>query len=903
LTQLDLSDNQLTSLPGEIGQLTNLTQFSLSNNELRELPAAIRQLTHLTQLDLSDNQLTSLPGEIGQLTNLTQFSLSNNELRELPAAIGQLTNLTQLDLSNNRLTELPAWIGQLTNLTQLDLSNNRLTELPAWIGQLTNLAQLNLSSTRLTELPAWIRQLTNLTQLNLSSNRLTELPAWIGQLTSLTQLDLNNNELRELPAWIGQLTNLTQLDLRSTRLTELPAWIGQLTSLTQLDLNNNELRELPAEIGQLTSLTQLDLSHNPNLQLPPEIRGKSAPEIVQFYRQHLEQQVDRLYEAKLLIVGEGGAGKTTLTKKIQNPNYQLQPDEVSTEGIEVISVQFPFKNGKQFRVNIWDFGGQEIYHATHQFFLTKRSLYILVADSRKEDTDFYYWLNVVELLSGNSPLLIVNNEKQDRKRDINQRQLRGEFTNLKEVLAANFADNRGLQEIRTQIKRRITSLPHVGVELPKTWVRVREALERETRNHISLEEYLKLCEDNGFTRREDALQLSGYLHDLGVCLHFQEDDLLQRTVILKPTWGTDAVYKVLDNAQVVQNLGKFTRKDLQAIWQDDQYATMRPELLRLMMNFKLCYEIPGCPGVYIAPQLLSPNQPDYAWDESDNRFLRYEYEFMPKGILTRFIVEMHRWIEQQTCVWKTGVVLNKDGARAEVIELYRYHKGEIRIRITGNRKRDLLTTVRHELDKIHASYERLKYKTLVPCNCSTCKDHQTPYFYDLKRLYTFLDTGKPRIQCYESGDDVEVRGLIDDIAESYSRSSKPMSEPSKYNIKTEIVQIVENNSGEVIAKKYATDPAFTDALTQITQILRTLQQNHPTATEVEAKDVIEAEFEQIRTNQPHKWQTFRRQLLNRERWLNGGKAALSETAKHYVEGNVFYKVGLAFLDGFSAEEE
>ncbi len=49
---------------------------------------------------------------------------------------------------------------------------------------------------------------------------------------------------------------------------------------------------------------------------------------------------------------------------------------------------------RDFRVNIWDFGGQEVYHSTHQFFLTHRSLYLLVADDRKEDTDFNYWLTL-----------------------------------------------------------------------------------------------------------------------------------------------------------------------------------------------------------------------------------------------------------------------------------------------------------------------------------------------------------------------------------------------------------------------------------------------------------------------------------------------------------------------------
>lgn len=109
------------------------------------------------------------------------------------------------------------------------------------------------------------------------------------------------------------------------------------------------------------------------------------------------------------------------------------------------------------------------------------------------------------------------------------------------------------------------------------------------------------------------------------------------------------------------------------------------------------------------------------------------------------------------------MVLSKDGARAEIIELYRYHKGEIRIRVTGSRKRDLLTAVRHELDKIHNSYERLKYNTLVPCNCSTCKNSRTPHSYQLQVLHRFLDNKQDQIQCQNSFQMVYVGGLFDDI--------------------------------------------------------------------------------------------------------------------------------------------
>jgi internalin A len=577
-----------------------------------------------TELILSLGELTSLPSEVGTLTNLQSLTLSGDKLMSLPLEIGQLINLTSLILFRNQLTSLPAEIGQLTNLRLLALYNNQLTSLPREIGKLINL-----------------------TSLELYHNQLTDLPSTIGQLKNLKSLDIRGSQLTSLPKEISYLTNLRSLYVTYSQLRSLPVEIGQLINIQSLVFRFNQLRSLPTEIGQLTNLALLDVEGNQLPKLPPEIQG--AQSTLQFYTQQAEQSSDRLYEAKLLIIGESGAGKTTLAQKIQNIDYELQ-EEDTTRGIDVIQWQFQTDKGKVFRVNIWDFGGQEIYHSTHQFFLTKRSLYILVADSRKEDTDFYYWLNVVELLSDNSPLLVIKNEKQERQREINERQLRGEFTNLKETLPTNLATKRGLPEILTQIKHYISNLSHVGTELPKTWVKVREALEQETRNYISLDEYLKICQDNGFTRREDKLQLSGYLHDLGVCLHFQDDDLLLKTVILKPTWGTDAAYKVLDNPQVIKAQGKFDRADLVTIWNEDQYATMRPELLRLMMNFKLCYEIPSRLGNYISPQLLSPEQLDYDWDDTENLLLRYEYEFMPKGILTRFIVEMHSWIEGQTIV-------------------------------------------------------------------------------------------------------------------------------------------------------------------------------------------------------------------------------------------------------------
>ncbi|BAZ08233.1 Miro domain-containing protein [Calothrix sp. NIES-4071] len=731
------------------------------------------QLVNLQSLDLSFNKLSNISAKIGHLVNLQSLRLSNNQLSNIPAEIGELVNLQSFDLGFNELSNIPAEIGHLVNLQSLYLRVNQLSNIPAEIGELANLQSLDLRDNQLSNIPAEIGELANLQSLDLRDNQLSNIPAEIVQLVNLQSLELNGNKLSNIPAEIVQLVNLQFLDLSFNKLSNILAEIGQLVNLQSIDLSHNQLSNIPAEIAKLSKLKKLDLRGNP-VPIPPEILGAKkfsgepgdVKEILDFYfRVQDHKETEPLYEAKLLIIGEGGAGKTSLAKKIEDENYALEQNEKSTEGIDVIQWKFTLDNGHEFRVNIWDFGGQEIYHQTHQFFLTKRSLYALVADTRKENTDFYWWLKVAELLSDSSPVLIIKNEKQDRNTEVNERQLRGEFTNLKEVLATNLETNRGLAEIKQAIKQYISNLPHVGDKspLPKLWVRVRSALENysQTRDYLELSEYYRLCEINQLTDRQDMLRLSRYLHDLGVCLHFQDDSTLKHYVILRPEWGTNAVYKVLDNKTVKQNLGCFTQENLADIWQDNKYANMRDELLQLMMRFKLCYQIPNRPGNYIAPQLLDIEQPEYSWDKSYNLILRYKYEFMPKGILTRLIVETHPWIENQKLVWKNGVVLNKDETRALVIE--NYNQREIKVSVSGNRKKELLAVVTHELDKINQTFERLQYQTLVPCNCIQCLGTENPNTYPLEKLRKRLKDGRYTVECEKSYEDVDVRRLIDDV--------------------------------------------------------------------------------------------------------------------------------------------
>ncbi len=233
------------------------------------------------------------------------------------------------------------------------------------------LTELDLSSDDyplLNSIPIEVFELEQLRSLKLTNNNIATIPPDITRLTHLQFLDLWGNRFQEFPHVLGNLQNLVILRLSLSSLDCVPQWLAEIKELS-LDLSSNQLTELPESLSQLTNLTRLDLRDNPLKYPPLEVANRGIEEIAKYFQQ-FQSGKDYLYEAKLLIVGEAGAGKTTLAKKIQNPNYQLQ-EEDSTQGIDVITHNFMSPNQENFRINMWDFGGQEIYHATHQFFLTK----------------------------------------------------------------------------------------------------------------------------------------------------------------------------------------------------------------------------------------------------------------------------------------------------------------------------------------------------------------------------------------------------------------------------------------------------------------------------------------------------------------------------------------------------
>ncbi|XP_045731631.1 leucine-rich repeat and calponin homology domain-containing protein 4 isoform X4 [Mirounga angustirostris] len=177
ITQADLSRNRFPEVPEAACQLVSLEGLSLYHNCLRCLNPALGNLTALTYLNLSRNQLSSLPPYICQLP-LRVLIVSNNKLGALPPDISALGSLRQLDVSGNELQALPAELCSLPSLRDLSVRRNQLSTLPDELGDLP-LVRLDFSCNRVSRIPVSFCRLRHLQVILLDSNPLQSPPAQI----------------------------------------------------------------------------------------------------------------------------------------------------------------------------------------------------------------------------------------------------------------------------------------------------------------------------------------------------------------------------------------------------------------------------------------------------------------------------------------------------------------------------------------------------------------------------------------------------------------------------------------------------------------------------------------------------------------------------------------------------
>lgn len=705
--------------------------------------------SNATILDLSESRLIEIPLELAELTQLTSLDLSKNKLMEIKS-LENLTKLTELDLSNNKLVEVKG-LDQLTQLITLYLYDNQLTEIKG-LDKLTQLTHLYLHSNQLAEIKG-LDNLIRLETLTLHINRLVKTNG-LENLTQLTHLYLDHNQLTEIKGLEG-LTKLSSLDIDANLITEMPEYL--------FTLGNTIFWERSYQKKRIT------VGGNPLTVPPPEIIQQGNSAIQAYFDERRKSGEELLNEAKLILLGDGRSGKTSLANRLLGKELPKQEDR--TQGVDIVigEYSFPLANGKDFKINIWDFAGQDKYKTLHQLFYTESSLYVMVAESGKNSTDYDDWLQTAELFGEGSPLVLVLNEFKEGigMGSFDSNYWKKQFPELlKEVFTVNLGTKANFANAEDYIRLLAQTLPHTKYVFPSNWAAIRRVLhERRNEQYISLKEYLRICEANNLPEREGALILSSVLHKIGDCLHYQKSDLLKQLVILKNEWATDAVYKMLDDKVVAeQKCGFFDRSDYERVWSSAEHVDMRPQLLELMKQFKLAYQLPG-KEEYVTPPLLPPASPaGFVWPALDSLELYIEYEFLPKALLTQFIVTRHADIaEGRTLVWRNGVILQwADEALAEVSKTKLQGRDAFYIRTQGKNRKGMMTVILKTFRELHAEYKGIKYKEKVPCPCEGCKTGRNKqHFFLFTNLQNRLEKGRHEVECDESLATLNVLQLLE----------------------------------------------------------------------------------------------------------------------------------------------
>lgn len=727
---------------------------TLSLDELRELIAKARE-NHWQALDLSCCGLYDLPDELWELTELRLLFLGNTHFSE--------------SHSENHFPILPRKIEKLVNLQALSL------------GYMGNNAPV-VEYSRPLNLP-------NLRFLELYDTYYPQLP----EAFAIPSLEgLATNRLLEFPTFLCSLPNIRELYLESCFFHIIPARISLLSNLEHLSLSGSQIDALPPTFLKLTNLKHLNLrSTSLALNLPDEIFNQSPQEIIRHILL-LQSDSPREYfnEAKLILVGQPQVGKSSLLERLVFDSFSVKP---STEGINIETWHFPPET-LEYRLNVWDFGGQEIYHATHQFFLTRRSMYLLVWDALSEDEygRIDYWLRTIQSFADDCPIFIVVNKCDDdngRRKRLYLEDYQDRYPQVLNIYEVSCRDGLGIDRLRQDIQKCAMGLSVMKTPWLTSWLKVRQILEdlASTINHISYGAYVDICKEQGVSP-EDALSLAKYLHDLGVILYYHDDLLLRNLVILSTEWGTDAVYKILDEQErhlKGRNGILHPNTDLEQIWTDkDKYPRQYyPHLLNLMKNFQLSFPIEN--GDYLVAELLDGKPVNLGLPFEYNHTLRfrYSYDFMPAGILTRFIVTANEYLWVINGVhqcWKKGAYLRSGNAYALVQLFDAPPDRHIMIQVSGPNPRarqELLTVIRQKLDRVNGMFHKIAITRQIPCICSP----RCTTLFTYENLLRAEQKEKQTVECQASWTDVNLKKLLDGVEIDMNTDSE-----KHYNTKNEV---------------------------------------------------------------------------------------------------------------------
>ena len=448
------------------------------------------------------------------------------------------------------------------------------------------------------------------------------------------------------------------------------------------------------------------------LNVPEEIRQQGAAAVGNYLEALERGEAKRLNEARIIILGDKGAGKTCLARRLVDASAEMTTEEESTAGVDTLDWTIESEDGN-INVSIWDFAGHTVTHAAHRFFLSERCLYILVHNGRTENNErLTYWLDHMKNYGGDSRAIIFVNKRDENRVNVPIHNLKEQYA-IEDLYAFSVKDDLDeLHAFREAIADYIRTNPSWSNEIiPESYYLVKEELEQlfkkskqeKPQEHIAKDEFVKIAKRHEV---QDVEQLLKDLHFLGVSLWYDEIEAFD-SLVLNPEWISHGVYRIINWVSNHEKSG-INKKEFKEVFKDelDRYPTGETHdfLFELLKHYELAYQTTHGQRLII-PHLLKEDRPAELphFEVGESLKLQYRAEQpLPPHTISRFIVRHHEQIRKSSEVWRYGVVL-KDGKGS--VALVREERWTISVSVKGPSRTDFIDELRATLNDIFASYK------------------------------------------------------------------------------------------------------------------------------------------------------------------------------------------------------
>ncbi|EKX32523.1 hypothetical protein GUITHDRAFT_121310 [Guillardia theta CCMP2712] len=383
--------------------------------------------------------------------------------------------------------------------------------------------------------------------------------------------------------------------IRDLRMKSLPRWISKLgVAFKVIDVSGNpSLSHFPLDelCSMESSLQEVKCESCVRLQLPPPEIASQGGAAAFTYLQSVKRDSEANKRINLILIGNGEAGKTSVLRALRSDKDKADKIEVDRRTIGIDLHEWEPEDADGLTCDVMDFGGQQIYAKTNQYFIVRRALYLLVWNVRgKRDKQsmeelkmmIATWLRATQArVPGSSVLLVathidlvgesevtdqceevkacVEEELKKMAEDEDLHILPLHVINGGESFRVNCLEGQGVKELRRSVCKTAKELLWWEERIPRPYLRLREAVEKRKSGSVSyvkVEEYKEMLRESGVSEKEHKVATS-FLHDMGVLKYFGHElsadqskrDLgkysVEDTVFIDPVWMIDVFKGVM----------------------------------------------------------------------------------------------------------------------------------------------------------------------------------------------------------------------------------------------------------------------------------------------------------------------------------------------------------------------